>query len=319
MPDRGGEPLVTIVIPTYERPAQLARCLESLASARRPGPIEVVVVDDGGTAELERRVEPFRASIAATVVRRANGGPGAARNTGVAHARGRYIVFLDDDCTVDAGALVAFVEGLQSAPGAVVGGRTVNGLERNAYAAASQAIVDAVYTFNNPDPADARFFATNNMAVERDAFLASGGFDERFQLAAEDREFCDRWRHRGGRLVYRADAVVQHAHDLTFTAFVRQHMGYGYSAYTYHQVRAHRGSGRMRDDLRFHAGLPARLVAAGRGLPAGAVARGAALAAVWQLANAAGWMGAAAADRGRRAVRQLPRCRSRPCLRPPEP
>jgi len=318
MPDRGGEPLVTVVIPTYERPAQLARCLESLASARRPGPIEVVVVDDGGTVPLEKVVEPFRLSADATLVRRdRNGGPAAARNTGVARARGRYIVFVDDDCVLDAGALAAFADGLHEAPGAIVGGRTVNMLEQNPYASASQAIVDAVYAFNNPDPAAARFFATNNMAVARDAFLACGGFDERFTLAAEDREFCDRWRHKGGRLVYRPDAVVQHAHDLTFTGFVRQHLGYGRSAYAYHRVRAHRGSGRMHDDLRFHAGLPASLVAARQGLPVGVVARGAALATVWQLANAAGWASAAAADGRRRVARHLQRSRSQ--VGPPSP
>ena len=107
------------------------------------------------------------------------------------------------------------------------------------------------------------------MAVERSAILACGGFDERFTGAAEDRELCDRWRHRGGRLVYRPEAVVYHAHDLRLGSFVRQHHAYGRGAYTYHRVRAARGSGRMRDDLRFHAELPARLLASARRVPVG--------------------------------------------------
>ena len=173
-------------------------------------------------------------------------------------------MFTDDDCTFDEDAIASFAEGLAANPGAIVGGRTINALPGNPFASASQAIVDAVYAYNNPDPADARFFASNNMAAERSAILACGGFDERFTGAAEDRELCDRWRHRGGRLVYRPEAIVYHAHDLRLGSFVRQHHAYGRGAYTYHRVRAARGSGRMRDDLRFHAELPARLLAAAR-------------------------------------------------------
>jgi GT2 family glycosyltransferase len=307
MPDETDAPIASIVIPTHDRPSQLERCLTSVAVARAPGPIEVVVVDDGGSVPLDRIVEPFREAIGAVLIRKPHGGPGAARNLGVARARGRYIVFTDDDCTFDEGAIVAFVDGLAAVPGAMVGGRTINALPGNPFAAASQAIVDAVYAYNNPDPADARFFASNNIAVERSAIRACGGFDERFTGAAEDRELCDRWRHRGGRLVHRPEALVYHAHDLGLGSFVRQHRAYGRGAYTYHRVRAARGSGRMRDDLRFHAELPARLLASARRVPAGTAARGAALAVVWQAVNAAGWAEAAATDATQRVSQRLPR------------
>jgi GT2 family glycosyltransferase len=149
--------------------------------------------------------------------------------------------------------------------------------------------------------------ASNNMAVERSALLACGGFDERFTAAAEDRELCDRWRHRGGRLVYRPEAVIYHAHDLRLGSFVRQHRAYGRGAYAYHRVRAARGSGRMRDDLRFHAGLPVQLLSSARQVPVGSAARGAALAIVWQAVNAAGWAEAAATDRTQQLSERLPR------------
>ena len=103
-------PLVSVVIPTHNRPSQLARCLASIAAAQVPGPIEVVVVDDGGSAQLEPIVEPLRDSVGAILVRESQGGPGAARNLGVARARGKYILFTDDDCTLDEAAIVAFVE-----------------------------------------------------------------------------------------------------------------------------------------------------------------------------------------------------------------
>lgn len=125
--------------------------------------------------------------------------------------------------------------------------------------------------------------------------------------AAEDRERCDRWRHLGHRLVYRSEAVIYHAHDLRLGSFVRQHRAYGRGAYTYHRVRAARSSGRMRNDLRFHLGLPARLLATANEVTVGAAARGAALAVVWQAVNAAGWAEAAATDATREGARRLPR------------
>ena len=310
MPEDAGATITSIVIPTHNRPSELARCLASIAAARTPGPIEVMVVDDGGSVRLDPIIEPLRDSIGAVLIRKRQGGPGAARNLGVAEARGRYIVFTDDDCTFAEGAIASFAEGLAANPGAIVGGRTINALPGNPFASASQAIVDAVYAHNNPDPADARFFASNNMAAERSALLACGGFDERFTGASEDRELCDRWRHRGGRLVYRPEAIVYHAHDLRLGSFVRQHHAYGRGAYAYHRVRAARGSGRMRDDLRFHAELPRRLLTAARRVPVGTAARGAALAVVWQAVNASGWADAAITDATQRASQRLPHRRA---------
>ena len=303
MPDDADAPIASIVIPTHDRPSQLERCLTSVAAARAPGPIEVVVVDDGGSVPLDRIVEPFREAIGAVLIRKPHGGPGAARNLGVARARGRYIVFTDDDCAFDEGAIVAFVDGLAAVPGAMVGGRTINALPGNPFAAASQAIVDAVYAYNNSDPADARFFASNNMAVERSAILACGGFDERFTGAAEDRELCDRWRHRGGRLVYRPEAVVYHAHDLAARELRAP-------ASRLRPRRVHvspRSGGPWIGADAGRSPLPRRAAGIGSSRPraaspAGTAARGAALALVWQAVNAAGWAEAAATDATQRAL-----------------
>src|SRR3954447_6554043 len=297
MPDDSPSPLVSVVIPTRNREALLQRCLASIEAASRPWPLEVVVVDDGSASPLDAIVAPFHPSIGARVVRQKNAGPGAARNAGVESSRGRFVVFVDDDCTVEPAALQELVQALGIAPGTLVGGYTRNGLPGNAFAAASQAIVDAVYAYYNRDPADARFFATNNMAVEREAFLVTGGFDANMAGAAEDRDFCDRWRHLGGRLVYHPAAVIVHAHDLSFGGFVRQHRAYGRGAFAYHRLRSRRGSGRMRDDFGFPTELARRLIGAARMVPPQTAVRGAALAAVWQVANAAGWAEAAVESR----------------------
>ena len=72
-------------------------------------------------------------------------------------------------------------------------------------------------------------------------FQATGGFDSAYmRAAAEDRDLCDRLRACGFRMTYAADAVVYHAHALTFGTFWRQHFNYGRGANRFHTARARR-------------------------------------------------------------------------------
>ena len=90
--------LVTTIIPVYNRAGMLAAAVDSvLAQTYRP--IEIILVDDGSTdgtgAELERLAAAHPGVVRA--VRRDNGGPGPARETGRQLARGEFIQYLDSD------------------------------------------------------------------------------------------------------------------------------------------------------------------------------------------------------------------------------
>ena len=91
---------VSVVIPLYNKEPYVRRALESIA-AQTFGDYEVIVVDDGSTDEGARVVEEFaRESTAGArlrLVSQPNAGPGAARNRGLAEARGRFAAFLDAD------------------------------------------------------------------------------------------------------------------------------------------------------------------------------------------------------------------------------
>lgn len=225
-------PAVSVVVPAHDRPDGLDALLAVLARLEAPpGGFEVVVVDDGSPCPL-RPAAPDGLEL--RVLRRPNGGPAAARNAGVLAARGALLAFTDDDCLPDPGWLVRLTAAAAAHPGALVAGRSVCGLPGNAWAESSQALEDAVYGRANGDPARARFGASKNLAVRRDALLAAGGFDERFR-AAEDRELCARWLAQGRPLVFERAAVVRHRNPASGGVFWRQHVLYGRGAFHFHR------------------------------------------------------------------------------------
>jgi glycosyltransferase involved in cell wall biosynthesis len=96
-------PALSLIVPVYNVAPFLPRFLDSLDSVAA-GTAEIVVVDDGSTDECPRLLAEFaqrRPDV--RIVRQANGGLSAARNAGLALARGRYVAFADSDDWFDPG------------------------------------------------------------------------------------------------------------------------------------------------------------------------------------------------------------------------
>ena len=282
----------SVIIPTYNRPRHVRRCLSALTQQDYPRQqFEVIVVDDGSSEPLDEAVSAYRSRLTLTLLRQTNAGPAAARNVGASIARGEYLAFTDDDCRPRADWLRRLDTAFATNAASMIGGRTVNRLSRNCYSATSQLILDVVYAFYNRDPMAARFFASNNIAMPKRMFDAVGGFDSGFfRAASEDREFCDRWRMKGYAMAYHSEAVVQHLHQLTLGTFCEQHFTYGRGALRYHAVRARRGSGRMRDELPFHGQLLRNLRGPFSRMRPNRAVRVLALLVLWQVVNAAGFV-----------------------------
>jgi GT2 family glycosyltransferase len=248
-------PFFSVIIPTYERPAQLARCLRALACQDYPlERFEIVVVDDGSADSPRQILDQFRESLDLELLEQRNTGPAGARNFGATRARGEFLAFTDDDCEPDANWLRALASAFARSPDRIIGGRTINALPDNLYAETSHAIIEVVYAHFNADPDDARFFASNNFAVSAERFRLMRGFDESF-ITSEDREICARWRSLGLRLSYAPEAVVNHAHDLTLGTLWRQHFGYGRGAWRFQRSLAARDGGRFKPDFDFYKKL----------------------------------------------------------------
>lgn len=229
----------SVIVPTHNRPRQLRDCLAALACQDFPkDQFEVIVVDDGSEP-------PLTADPGFRLLRQPHAGPAVARNTGAAHARGRWLAFTDDDCLPAANWLTALEARLTAHPEHLIGGTVVNLLTDNPYAAASQQLISYLYAYYNADPDQPQFFTSNNIAVAIDAFLAAGGFDAALpRAAAEDRELCNRWLHQHRSMIFVPEAIVRHAHPLTLRRFWSQHFNYGRGAHYYHLTRARRGGAR---------------------------------------------------------------------------
>jgi GT2 family glycosyltransferase len=248
-------PFFSIIVPTYERPAQLTLCLQALSRLDySKDRFEVLVVDDGSANPPDDIVTQFGSAFALQLLRQKNTGPAGARNFGSLHARGEFLAFTDDDCQADPRWLRELAAQCAIHRDRVIGGRNVNALPHNAYSETSQAIIDAVYSHYNTDPDDARFFASNNFAVPAELFRQMHGFDERF-TTSEDREFCARWRSAGRRMTYAPRAVVHHSHDLSLARLWRQHLGYGRGARRFHRARSVAGDAPFRPEAAFYREL----------------------------------------------------------------
>jgi glycosyltransferase involved in cell wall biosynthesis len=89
---------VSVVIPTFERPVELRRCLEGFArQTAAPEQFEVVVIDDGSTADIEQVVAPFRERFRLHFERCNHAGVSVARNLGVARSSAPLVTLYDDD------------------------------------------------------------------------------------------------------------------------------------------------------------------------------------------------------------------------------
>ncbi|MBI1800771.1 MAG: glycosyltransferase [Chloroflexi bacterium] len=291
-----------MIIPTRPHPHPLSPIGEKGAGVRAHAlaaldypreRFEVIVVNDGDPAPAGQTAEAFRDCLHVTVLTQAHAGPAAARNLGAAHAQGRYLAFLDDDCIPEAGWLAAFATRLSATPFHLVGGQTLNALPDNPYATATHLLVGFLAQSHRCVSPHRLFLPSNNLALATDRFNAVGGFDPDFTLAAgEDRDFCNRWAERGWPLAYVPAAVAYHAHPLTLRAFVRQHFNYGRGAFQVNAKRARRTGGRVQlEPLSFYR----RLVTCAAGQPL--TWRLTLLLLLSQAATGAGFVRQMAADR----------------------
>lgn len=89
-------PLVSVIIPTYNRAELVRRAVESVLAQTYKN-IEVIVIDDGSTDDTASLLAPYLKHIVYVLESNNGGSVGRARNIGIKHSKGDYLAFLDSD------------------------------------------------------------------------------------------------------------------------------------------------------------------------------------------------------------------------------
>lgn len=168
-----GTPTLSLIVPVYGVEDYVDDCLDSILSASGfADHCELIVVDDGSTDGSMEIVERRCRGIAnVTIVRQANGGLGAARNTGMAHARGRYLWFVDSDDEICADAIVTLAGCIEQFRPDVIAFEfeTIDGsLNRGSYLTVYDRIVDPLqFMLSGRPPSPVQFYAFSRALFDR--------------------------------------------------------------------------------------------------------------------------------------------------------
>lgn len=215
-------PKVSVVVCAYNEAATIDECLTSIENLTYPD-FEIILVNDGSrdaTAAIARRHE----SVAVLDIR--NGGLGAARNVGLAHAAGDIVAYTDGDVRVDPDWLTHLVRPFLTSDVVGAGGPNLVPADDPPMA---QCIARAPGSPTQVmlDDRIAEHVPGCNMAFRRDALLAVGGFNPIYLRAGDDVDICWRLQARGWKVGFAPSALVWHRHRASLRAYWRQQVGYG--------------------------------------------------------------------------------------------
>ncbi len=225
---------VTVVIPVRDRHPELGRCLAGLAGlAGLGGPGDgprVIVVDDASADPAA--LAAIAAKHGADIIHRpVNGGPGAARNTGLRAAETEFVAFLDSDCVPAPGWLDGLLPHFADPAVGAVAPRIrpleVSGGWLVRYEGASSTL-DMGARPSIVRPGSRVSYVPGAALVVRRAAAGDGFRDGMY--VGEDVDFVWRLADVGWRVRYEPRAVMNHDHRVAFRAWFSRRADYGTSA-----------------------------------------------------------------------------------------
>ncbi len=230
---------VTVVIPVRDRHAELGRCLTGLRSAAVAlgGDAPSVVVVDDCSAD-PGAIAAIAAEGGARVIRRAvNGGPGAARNTGLAAVATEVVAFLDSDCVPRAGWLERLLAHFADPAVGAVAPRIVPHEEGTGWLARYEGASSTLDMGARPSIVrpGARVSYVPGAALVVRRVAAGGGFTEGM-FVGEDVDFVWRMAAAGWRVRYEPAALMGHDHRVRLRAWFSRRVDYGTSAAALEQL-----------------------------------------------------------------------------------
>lgn len=226
------QPDVSLIVLNYNKPGLTLACLDSLWEHTRDFRYEIILVDNGSSAENFLQLAP--GNVGARMVRLpVNRYFGEGNNIGFEASRGRYVVFLNNDVTVTPGWLAPLIDRLESDPGiGAIGPKMVYPDGRLQEAGAEIRLDGSSNQFGKGgDPADpayntereVMYVSAAALAMRREIFEQALGFDLCYEPAYyEDTDLCMKLHQMGLRVLYCPGSTIIHHENATSREFARE-------------------------------------------------------------------------------------------------
>ncbi|HEU4649406.1 MAG TPA: glycosyltransferase [Gemmatimonadales bacterium] len=229
-PAEAGPPLrISVIIPARNEALHIGPVVTSVLQQRPAGiELEVIVVDDGSTDSTAAAARDAGARV--LDLGGSDGNPAAARNRGAAAARGDILVFLDSDCTPDAGWLGALLAAHQR--GAVIVGGALDLPTGLSASARCDYYCGWYHVHSRRRPGSVSNHPPGNLSIRREAFARTSGFVERQPIAYAHEELVlqAELRKAGASVWFEPAAIVRHRNRPGFGNLLRRNYRWGYSA-----------------------------------------------------------------------------------------
>ncbi len=215
----------SIVIPVCNKFELTRQCLTHLADVTHGCTYEVIIVDNGSTDGTKKFLASLEGDIQ-VVMNDSNLGFAIACNQGARAAKGKYVVFLNNDTIPQTGWLSALVEDAEQHPEvAIVGSKLLypNNTIQHAGVVFSKISLTPYHIYNS---VKSDFAAANIrqefqavtaacLLIRQEDFDSVGGFDEEFRNGFEDVDLCLKIRESGKKVIYQPKSVLYHLEEQT--------------------------------------------------------------------------------------------------------
>lgn len=224
------EPDISVIVPNYNGQHTLPLCLHSIIKSSNIN-FELIVVDDGSNDNSLSVIKQFPCRV----INQSHRGAAAARNAGAQAARAKVLLFTDADCVLAQDTLSRALSSFNK-----YGSRTIIGGSYNAqsfdpgfFSRFQSAFIHYCETkhINKPD-----YIATHAMVIDREVFLASGGFKENWLPILEDVEFSHRLQRAGYTLLIDPQLLVRHIFNFSLKKSISNAIRKA-SYWTYYSIR----------------------------------------------------------------------------------
>jgi GT2 family glycosyltransferase len=218
-------PVVSVVIPVYNKCELTAQCLEAILKMQARAPFEIIVVDDCSTDETPRLLAQCTNFVRA-IRNPENLGFAKSCNRGAAEAAGKYVYLLNNDTIALSGWLDHLADELETHRDVVAVGSKLlypDGLVQHAGVAFCRETrfpchPNRLLVGDDPRVSKRRELQAVTAAsvmIRADWFRDLGGFSDKFQTGYEDLDLCLAIRKKGGLIVYQPKSVLFHLESQT--------------------------------------------------------------------------------------------------------